>query len=805
MLPITLVSHPDLINVRNLDLAPLPMLARMMRYGTAIDLDYLSGLSEELGDTKSDLEREIRKHVPAHKFAEWKGKAEVKEDEEGDDEEAGVEDSALLSFNINSPEQVAWFLFDTLGLGEGQNLKRTPDGKRISTGKKQLEVLKGEHEVVKLLLDYREAAKLKSTYADALPHKAVLHPKGRCPYCSIPGDERSHREAHYRVHTTFTSTRAATGRLASKAPNLQQIPKRSKMGKRIRAAFIPQPGMKWVSADFSQIELRILAHYSNDPYMRHIYDIGGDIHSMTAMKAFGILQSTYDSFTEAEKKEFEDYKRLPCKNVNFGICIAKGQRVLTNYGLVPIENVRRWMLVWDGHSFVRHDGVVHKGQRRVIHHDGLWATPSHKVWIEGGGTATLETARASGLRLAITGNQTTPIRYTHDHVQHNLLQKWLPLRGRDMFPLWGGEGCERGQHQSREDHGMSVQTEIRRPSHSQANGTLARHGQSLYQKNKQAMEGLRREGDQGTIQVGGGVCRVCTEESPSSDVRKDQHRPYQQRRTLRSWESTPSHPRGEPSQHPTEYLRGVSGGDTNSDGCSRQDDERLSRVQIGQGVHRPVATEGSSMAGAAEYETSWTVQEDYYEEVYDILNAGPSRRFTVEGKLVSNCYGLTAKGLQAQLVLSNIYWTEEECQLFIDRWFAVFVGVHPYMKQQEYRALTYGYVWDLWGRVRWCPGIHSAHKRIIAEALREAGNMPIQASSAGLTKYTMALMESRDRTMYDIDTARYNPLLTIHDEVIYEAEEGIAEDLLALNLGLMSSAIELRVPVAADGKVKERW
>ena len=83
--------------------------------------------------------------------------------------------------------------------------------------------------------------------------------------------------------------------------------------------------------------------------------------------------------------------------------------------------------------------------------------------------------------------------------------------------------------------------------------------------------------------------------------------------------------------------------------------------------------------------------------------------------------------------------------------------------------------------------------------------MPIQASSAGLTKYTMALMESRDRTMYDIDEARYNPLLTIHDEVIYEAEEEIAEDLLALNLGLMSSAIELRVPVAADGKVKERW
>ena len=167
-------------------------------------------------------------------------------------------------------------------------------------------------------------------------------------------------------------------------------------------------------------------------------------------------------------------------------------------------------------------------------------------------------------------------------------------------------------------------------------------------------------------------------------------------------------------------------------------------------------------------------------------------------------YGLTAKGLQAQLALSGIYWTEEQCQDFIDKWFAVFTGVHPYMKQQEYRALTYGYNWDLWGRVRWYPGIHSVHRRVVAEALREAGNMPIQASSAGLTKYTMALMDERDRTLY-VNGLNFNPLLTIHDEVIYEAEEEIAEDLLALNLGLMSSAIELRVPVAADGKVKERW
>lgn len=202
-------------------------------------------------------------------------------------------------------------------------------------------------------------------------------------------------------------------------------------------------------------------------------------------------------------------------------------------------------------------------------------------------------------------------------------------------------------------------------------------------------------------------------------------------------------------------------------------------------------------------ETARPLQEEEV-AVYDIMNAGPHRRFTVEGKLVSNCYGLTAKGLQAQLVLSGIYWSEEECQAFINSWFRVFEGVLPYMQEQEYRARKYGYNWDMWGRIRYYPGIHSVHKQIVAEAIREAGNMPIQASSAGLTKYALALAYERNRTLYNLGY-QFNPLLSIHDEAIDEAEESLADDLLALNIELMCGAIQLRVPVGADGKVKDRW
>lgn len=801
MLPISLRPCPDLINVRNLDLAPAPILARMMRNGTAVDLPYLASLSEELGDKKADLEREIRKHVPADKFAAWKGDSET---EEGDGEE-----SENLSFNVNSPEQIAWFLFEILGLDKGKNLKRTPDGKRVSTGKKQLETLKAAHEVVKLLLDYREVTKLKSTYTDSLPHKAILHPKGRCPYCSIPGDERGHREAHYRIHTTFTSTRAATGRLASKNPNLQNIPKRTKEGKRIRNAFYSQPGMKWVSADFSQIELRLLAHYSGDPYMAEIYRLGGDIHTMTALKAFKVTQAEYDAYSHEEKEEFDNYKRLPCKNVNFGVCIAKGQLVLTDHGLVPIENVRSWMLVWDGINFVGHEGVVYKGRKKVIHHDGLWATPSHKVWIEGGGTATIKTASSLGLRLAVTASGSTPIRYTHDHVKCDFLRERVSVCDGNVQPVWSGEEGTGRQPAGQEDESLQVQTEVRRRKSVPSNGPLARDGQPVYEHREPAVEGLRRQRDKGKVQKRGRVHTVCNGYPPSSDVQKDQHRQDRQQRPLRTWESEAVHLRGESKEHSTECVCEIQGRGVSGHGCSRKNGNGVQGVQVGQRVHDETTETWGSLAGVTEHYSTGTIQEEEVWEgvevdVYDIMNAGPNRRFTVAGKLVSNCYGLTGKGLQAQLVLSNIYWSEEECQEFIDTWFSVFSHVKKYMREQEYRVQKYGYNWDLWGRVRWYPGIHSAHRKIVAEALREAGNMPIQASSAGLTKYTMALMDDRDRTLYKAGY-EFNPLLTIHDEVIYEAEDGMADDLLALNLELMAGAIELDVAVMADGKVKDRW
>ncbi|MGH9393132.1 MAG: DNA polymerase, partial [Terriglobales bacterium] len=187
-------------------------------------------------------------------------------------------------FNLNSPQQLADVLFDKLGLPAPP---RSGKSKARSTAQEVLEELSG-YPVVPPILEFRQLAKLKSTYVDALP--PLLRPDSG------------------RLHTTFILTGSATGRLASINPNLQNIPIRTELGRQIRAAFVPDPGQVLLSADYSQIELRLLAHFSQDPLLLEAYRGDGDIHRLTAAEVFGVppLMIT-------------DEHRRRAKAVNFGI------------------------------------------------------------------------------------------------------------------------------------------------------------------------------------------------------------------------------------------------------------------------------------------------------------------------------------------------------------------------------------------------------------------------------------------------------------------------------------------------------
>src|SRR5208283_2591762 len=187
-------------------------------------------------------------------------------------------------FNINSPKQLGEVLFTHLGLPAPASRVK---GKAVSTAQDVLEQLAEQHEVPKLVLEFRHLSKLKSNYIDALPLLA---------------------DAESRVHTTFQAAATATGRLSSVNPNLQNIPIRTELGREIRAAFTAAPGKLLVGADYSQIELRLLAHYSQDPLLLEAYRTGKDIHTLTAAEVFGVPPMLIDA----------EHRRR-AKAVNFGI------------------------------------------------------------------------------------------------------------------------------------------------------------------------------------------------------------------------------------------------------------------------------------------------------------------------------------------------------------------------------------------------------------------------------------------------------------------------------------------------------
>ena len=230
--PLLAAEHLDQV-YRELELPLFPVLADIERAGVKVDSAVLGRLSER-------LERDLA--VRSAKIFELAGE----------------------SFNINSPKQLSEILFDKLKLPAG---KRTGKTRVASTAVEVLEELALMHELPRLVLDWRSVQKLKGTYIDALPQ--LVNP------------------ATGRVHTCFNQAVAATGRLSSSDPNLQNIPIRSELGREIRAAFIAEPGSVLISADYSQIELRVLAHLSGDATLTEAFRRGDDIHDQTALRVFG--------------------------------------------------------------------------------------------------------------------------------------------------------------------------------------------------------------------------------------------------------------------------------------------------------------------------------------------------------------------------------------------------------------------------------------------------------------------------------------------------------------------------------------
>ena len=266
------LDEPEYNLLQNIEIPLGYVLSDMELNGVCIDREYLKYLTQQFNDKIQSLERRIF-------------------------EIAGTD------FNINSPRQVAYVLFDLLKLRVPG--KKNSSRVKKSTGADVLAILSKKHEIAQNILDYRKYARLKSTYTEALIE--LINPK----------DDR--------IHTTFNQTVTATGRLSSSSPNLQNIPARTEVGNNIRKAFVPKDKENYLilSADYSQIELRVLAHVSQDKNMLESFKSGKDIHTLTASKVFGV-----------KVPEVTKEMRIQAKAVNFGIVYGQ-----TRYGLAKALDI----------------------------------------------------------------------------------------------------------------------------------------------------------------------------------------------------------------------------------------------------------------------------------------------------------------------------------------------------------------------------------------------------------------------------------------------------------------------------------
>ena len=253
-----------------------PVLADMEDRGIRIDTDYLNQLSQQIGQQLDEIETKVYQ-------------------------------LAGQPFNLNSPQQMSQILFNTLNLDPKKSRKMKTG---YSTNAATLEKLQGDHEIIDYLLDHRTLAKLKSTYVDALPQLV--------------------RSDTQRVHTDFNQAATTTGRLSSSNPNLQNIPIRTEFSRQIRQGFIPEPGWLLVSADYSQIELRILAHLSQEPVLIEAYQNNQDVHTLTAQLLF-------------ETETVTPEQRRLGKTINFGVIYGMGARRFAREAGVTVAEGKKFI------------------------------------------------------------------------------------------------------------------------------------------------------------------------------------------------------------------------------------------------------------------------------------------------------------------------------------------------------------------------------------------------------------------------------------------------------------------------------
>ena len=441
---------------------------------------------------------------------------------------------------------------------------------------------------------------------------------------------------------------AHTGRWSSGGSlGLQNIPR----GSRLRDAILPPEGERLLVCDLSGIEMRVLAWFAGQGDVIDTVRSGGDVYCQMATVLYG------RQITKTDKRE-----RQVGKTIVLG-CIAEGEPVLTDKGLVPIEKVTVDMRVWDGVEWVSHTGVKYQGAKEVITYHGLTATRDHKVYLRAGGWCEFAEAAENGLQIAQTGDGGREIRLTDDYqrrdsaAEHNDLHT-NPMRLRESRV--GGVL----QRNTRKGQRMSCVYGGSQSSVTQFDGAwekVRRHSRSLPAAALSLLQRLWGQGHRVTVRQPVGVYFVGGNQSPTQRLQGCRDRQDRQQRALRSGQfalSQPAHTNGKPQEQPVYNLQGQTslGGRRVPFNTSHRPDRPLcasdcpkpSEVRFnGQRDNRAVSQRPVMQT----------------KRTYDITNAGHRNRFTVSGLLVHNCgYSMSWKKFAEYTAAQNMIFTAEDCE-----------------------------------------------------------------------------------------------------------------------------------------------
>lgn len=751
------VHAMDLDYVVQLDHSVLPIIDRMAQAGI------------QLAPPKfwDDLDRRCDAQMESAKFAIYKA--------------TGRE------INPGSGDQVAKLLYGPkseggLGLTPPMMTDGGESGKiRGSTNDKCLEDLLPSAPVVEHVESYREAAKLKGTYIAPLREM------------SATGD--------HRAHTTFKITRQHTGRFTTAEPiNLLSIPTRSELGNQCRFGFVAPDGKIMYDSDESTVEFRTFAHLSRDEALCKIMWDDTDIHTMTASGIFS-----------RKAAEVEKWQRQAAK-----VCIAEGQLVLTDQGLVPIEKMTLGHKVWDGVEWVRHAGLVDKGVREVIEYDEVTATPDHEVYTDQG-LISLREAALSLARLKTTGVGREAIRIGDCDLAGAETDKGIYMPQTSVRVLRRGFLEDQGEYPETRIQGVQIVQPDEIQVRGNTGGSLHGNPTAVQHPSLPWIQGLRGAGNRVPILFLRRVCQVRGDSSAPPDLSRDHHRPDRQRRPLRTRQSSAGYLCDPEFEHAAECVDGVPG-----------------EANSGARLRQPLSNRLDPAVGASRYDGGADYPERYRarpegkkvenveapdrvvrrSRVYDLLNAGPRHRFTVSGKLVHNCgfgiiNGISAHGLAIQLILyraakkDGSRWTEDDCQIMLDEWFKMYPGAKRFQQECIAETRSTGLARDpLSGRIRYLPQIWSPIPSVAAEAERCSFSHLIQTSANTILKRAMAAIWRELRDEREIVC-----VLPPHDEVLFELPDTEEHRALVDTVvpWALTQTTKLRVPLKAEGGFGDSW